>query len=423
MDAVANFTEAARFLADMSWKTWWALVLGFTISGAVQAFVSEERMSEVLGGRGLRSIGLGSFFGFLSSSCSFGAVATTKSVYRKGASPEASFGAFQFASTNLVIEIGLVMWILLGWQFVAADFFGGVLMILLLAAITKYVVPDAWFEAAREHADGDGGRGRNGGDEEGDGAGGTVRDPVCGMEVDPDDEDTYSLETDGGTEYFCSQSCVETYRNRSADDTWRDKLLTVGGWKNAFRNAMGEWEMLWEDILAGFVVASLIAAFVPQAWWAQLFTLAPQGTLAWVVLGCILGVAVGVITFVCSVANVPFAVVLWGGGIPFGGVMSFIFADLIVPHIVDMYRKYYGLRMAATLFGAIFVVAAVTGVIVHYAWTAAGLIPERGATGGSVPGFYTTVLNVVLTAVFLAEVYVTYVESTGGGEATAAHAD
>ncbi len=411
MSVVQSLVEAGKFLGNMTWKTWWALVLGFTIAGAVQAFVSEERMTNLLGGRGLKEIGLGSAFGFLSSSCSFGAVATTKSLFKKGASPESSFAGFQFASTNLVIEIGLVMWILLGWQFVAADVFGGILMIFLLAGLTKYVIPDAWFEAARDHV--------QSGDEEN----GTARDPVCGMDVDPDDDDTLSVETDGGTEYFCSESCKETYVNQQEDATWKDKLLTVSGWKNAFRNAIGEWEMLWDDLVAGFIVASLLAAFVPRSWWAQLFTLAPEGTVAWVVLGSAIGVFVGVITFVCSVANVPFALVLWSSGIPFGGVMSFIYADLIVPHIVDMYRKYYGKRLAAVLFLSIFAVATVTGIVTHYAWLAVGLIPKRSGTGGSVPHTYTMVLNVVFTAVFIAQVYVTYFESGSGQEETAAHAD
>ncbi|GAA5049096.1 permease [Haladaptatus pallidirubidus] len=410
MNVVQNLVDAGTFLGEMTWKTWWALVLGFTIAGAVQAFVSEERMTNLLGGRGLKEVGLGSVFGFLSSSCSFGAVATTKSLFKKGASPESSFAGFQFASTNLVIEIGLVMWILLGWQFVAADVFGGVLMILLLAGITKYAIPDTWFEAAREHVQSD----------EGNDA---VRDPICGMEVDPDSSDTLSVETNGGTEHFCSESCKETYLNQQKNRTWKDKLFTTSGWKNAFRNAISEWEMLWDDLVAGFIVASLLAAFVPRSWWAQLFTLAPEGTVAWVVLGSAIGVFVGVITFVCSVANVPFALVLWNAGIPFGGVMSFIYADLIVPHIVDMYRKYYGKRLAAALFCSIFAVATLTGIATHFAWSAVNLIPNQGQAGGTVPNAYTTVLNVVFTAVFVAQVYVTYFESSGEQEEATAHAD
>jgi len=410
MAIIDSVVEAVRFFGDMAWKTWWALVLGFTISGVVQAFVSEDRMTDLLGGRGLRALGLGSFFGFLSSSCSFGAVATTKSIFGKGASPEASFAGFQFASTNLVIEIGLVMWLLLGWQFVAADVFGGLVMILLLALITKYVVPDSWFEAARANVDGE--------DD-------SVRDPVCGMEVDPDSDGTLSLETDGGTEYFCSESCKQTYQNRDESDDWTDKLLTVEGWKNVFRNAMGEWDMLWTDIVGGFAIAALIATFVPESFWTGLFSIAPEGTFAWVALGSVIGVIVGVVVFICSVGNIPFALVLWQAGIPFGGLMSFIFADLIIPNIVNMYRKYYGARLAAVLFVSIFALAAVTGVLVHYAFSFATLIPPAGEAGGTAPSDYTTVLNVVFSVVFLAEVYVTYFASSGGesDEESMTHAD
>ena len=155
--ATGSLQEVGRFILEWAWDIWWALVLGFTISGAIQAYVSQERMVELLGGRGGREIGLGAFFGFLSSSCSFAAIATTRTIFKKGASPEASLAAFQFASTNLVIEIGLVMWILIGWQFVIADFLGGVFLILLFAVITKYLVPDSWFESARDHPDETGG--------------------------------------------------------------------------------------------------------------------------------------------------------------------------------------------------------------------------------------------------------------------------
>jgi len=367
MSVFSNLAEAARFVSDMTWHTWWALVLGFTVAGAVQAFVSEAEMSEVLGGSGLREIGLGSFFGFLSSSCSFGAVATTKSLFEKGASPAASLASFQFASTNLVVEIGLVMWILLGWQFVAADFVGGVVLILLLAGVFHYLVPGGWWSDAREHVQSTGEGGHDHGDDD-----------------------------------------------WSEHNGWREKLLTSRGWRRTFRNAINEWSMLWTDIVAGFVIAGLIKAFVPASFWQQLFTIAPQGTLAWIVLGCVIGVAVGVATFICSVANVPFALVLWQGGIPFGGVMAFIFADLIVPHIVNMYRKFYGARMAAVLFGSIFSLAALSGVLIHFAWASIGLIPQQGQVGGTAPEGYTLVLNVVLTVVFAAQVYVTFFEDAAG---------
>ncbi|MFB6308893.1 MAG: permease, partial [Haloarculaceae archaeon] len=397
---VETVVEGLRLAGEMGWATWWALVLGFTIAGAVETFVSEEKMSAVLGGGGLRELGLGTVFGAASSSCSFGAVATTKSLFKKGASPVASLAAFQFASTNLVIELGLVMWILLGWQFVLADYVAGLILIALLAAVFTYVVPGEWFEHSREYL-----RSQEG-----------VRDPSCGMEVDPTADDAITLDTDGGTEYFCSTACKEAYQEeqRQQDATWRDRLLTRDGWRLASKNALGEWDMLWKDIVAGFLIAGLIGAFVPRAWWATLFGFGAEGTFTWILASAVIGVVVGVVTFVCSVGNVPFALILWNNGIAFGGVMSFIFADLIVPTIDDAYRRYYGLRMAAVLFVSIFVTAVISGVAIHYLWSGIGLIPPQGEAGGTAPEGYTLYLNAVFTLVFLGQVYVGRV--AGGGE-------
>ncbi|WP_396612120.1 permease [Haloferax sp. S1W] len=401
---VETLAEGIRLGGEMFWETWWALVLGFTIAGAVETFVSEEKMSNVLGGEGLRELGLGTAFGAASSSCSFGAVATTKSLFKKGASPVASFAAFQFASTNLVIELGLVMWILLGWQFVLADFVAGLILIVLLAVIFKYFVPGAWFDTAREHL-----RSSEG-----------VRDPSCGMDIDPTSDDVVSLDTDGGTEYFCSESCKHAYEEeqRQAESTWRDRLLTRDGWRLASKNALGEWGMLWKDIVAGFLVAGLIGAFVPRSWWTTLFGFGVEGTLTWVLASAILGVVIGVVTFVCSVGNVPFAVILWNNGIAFGGVMSFIFADLIVPTIDDAYRRYYGLRMAAVLFVSTFITAVISGVAIHYLWGGLGLVPPQGEVGGTAPGGYTTYLNALFTLVFLGQVYVGYWSTDSDSEAS-----
>jgi len=394
-----TFVEGLRLAGEMFWETWWALVLGFTIAGAVETFVSEEKMSAVLGGNGWRELGLGTVFGAASSSCSFGAVATTKSLFKKGASPVASLAAFQFASTNLVIELGLVMWILLGWQFVLADYVAGLILIGLLAVAFKYIVPEQWFDTSREYL-----RSSEG-----------VRDPSCGMEVDPTNEDVLTLETDGGTEYFCSESCKQAYleEQRQEGATWRDRLLTRDGWRLASKNALGEWDMLWTDIVAGFLIAGLIGAFVPRAWWTTLFGIGAEGTFVWILTSAVIGVIIGVVTFVCSVGNVPFALILWNNGIAFGGVMSFVFADLIVPTIDDAYRRYYGLRMAAVLFVSIFITAVISGVVIHYLWGGLGLVPPQGEAGGTAPAGYTTYLNALFTLLFLGQVYVGYWTAQG----------
>lgn len=390
--------EALLFAADMFWKTWWALVLGFTLAGAVQTFVSQAAMQRVLGGSGPREIVLGTAFGAASSSCSYAAVATAKNLFQKGASAVASLAAFMFASTNLVIELGLVLWILLGWQFVIADAVAGLVLILLMSLGFRLLVPGDWVEAAREHV----------AEQE------VVRDPVCGMEVDPADESTLSLETDTGTEHFCSESCRDEFLEDLEGEAGPPELTSPAGWRRAGRRAVGEWRMLWKDVVAGFLVAGLVAAAVPRSWWTALFNLGVEGTVLWVVAGCLVGVVVGIVTVVCSVGNVPFAAVLWKNGIPFGGVMSFIFADLIVPPLVDAYRRYYGLRFAATLFGLIFVSAAVSGVVIHYLWHGLGLVPPAGQVGGTAPHGYTLVLNAVFTPLFLVEVWWTL--GSGGPE-------
>jgi len=397
--------QGLKLAGEMAWATWWALVLGFTIAGAVEAFVSEEKMSRVLGGKGFREVSLGTVFGAASSSCSFGAVATAKSLFKKGASPEASLGAFQFASTNLVIELGLVMWVLLGWQFVAANFLSGLILIVLLVLTFRFLIPDRWFEQAREHV------------KESEG----VRDPHCGMEVDPDADGTVMLETESGPVYFCSKSCREAYKEKGADLSVRDRLMTRKGWTNAFRNAVGEWGMLWKDIVAGFVIAGLIAAFVPRHWWATMFGIGAQGSFVNVASSAVIGVTVGVITFVCSVGNVPFALILWKNGIPFGGVMSFIFADLIVPTITDAYRRYYGVRTAAVLFITIFFCAAVAGIVIHYIWYAIDLVPPQGELGGVAPSGYTLYLNVIFTLLFVGQLAVRFKRTDNGSEEKHGH--
>ena len=400
MSILTGIADGASLAARMAWETWWALVLGFTLTGIIEEFVSEEDISRLLGDDDWREIGLATLFGVASSSCSFSATATAKTLFKKGASAAAALAAFQFASTNLVIELALVIWILLGWQFVLADFVGGLIAVSVLAVLYKYVFPDAWSEAAREHLL----------------ATEEITDPVCGMTVDPDAEDAVTLDTDGSTEYFCCTSCRTEYQNRqeseesaeSETETWRDRLLSAGRWKRVVRTALRQWDMLWEDIALGFLVAGFVSALTPPASWTALFGFGAEGTLTWVVAGSIVAVLVAAASFVCSVGNVPFALILWRNGVPFGSVMSFIYGDLLIPPLVRAYRRYYGLRMAVAMVGSIFLAAVVAGVSVHYLFGGLGLVPPTGEAGGTPPDSYIVALNLVFTPVFLAEVYVAY---------------
>lgn len=383
---------------DMAWETWWALVLGFTITGAVEEFTTEEGMTKYLGDDGWREAGLGTAFGAATSSCSFSAVATAKTLYKKGASPVASLAAFQFAATDLVVELGLVMWILLGWQFVAADFFGGLVAVGVLVVIFRRV-PQSWWDEAYEHVL----------------ALEETTCALCGMTAEPADDDTIETTHDEASVYFCCAGCQSAWENKNdadLDDGDGPEMVSVDGWKRVSSNAIREWDMLWEDIALGFLIAGLIGAFVPREWWATLFGTGDGFTF--VLTSALVAVVIGVATFICSVGNVPFALILWSNGIAFGSVLTFIFADLIIPPIVNAYRRYYGARMAAVLFLSMAAAAVVAGVTVHYVFDFLQLIPAQGQAGGTAPAGYTLVGNLLATPVFVLQVTTAYGTDTVG---------
>jgi hypothetical protein len=382
---------------DMAWETWWALVLGFTITGAVEEFTTEEGMTKYLGDDGWKEAGLGTAFGAATSSCSFSAVATAKTLYKKGASPVSSLAAFQFAATDLVVELGLVMWILLGWQFVAADFFGGLVAVAVLVVIFRRV-PQSWWDEAYEHVL----------------ALEETTCALCGMTAEPADDDTIETSHDGASVYFCCAGCKSAWENKNDADLADDdtEMLSTEGWKRVSANAVREWDMLWEDIALGFLIAGLIGAFVPREWWATLFGTG-DGFL-FVLTSAVIAVVIGVATFICSVGNVPFALILWSNGIAFGSVLTFIFADLIIPPIVNAYRRYYGSRMAAVLFLSMAAAAIVAGITVHYVFDFLQLIPAQGQAGGTAPEGYTLVGNLVATPIFLLQVTTAYGTDTVG---------
>jgi len=391
--------ETVRTAVEMAWITWWALVLGFAIAGGVEAWLSEDDISQHLEGSGVRELGTGAFFGFVSSSCSYSAIATAKNLFKKGASAAAALGAFMFASTNLVIEIGFVIWILLGWEFVAANFVGGVLLIGLMAVGFRFV-PDEIVESAREHASDDT----------------TVRDPNCGMEVDPD-ETEHTIEYEGTTYYFCSASCKRGWDPEDADTTVVEQATSLSGWRALADKQLKEWGMLWDEIAVGFVFAGLIAGFVPDAVWQSIFAGPIVGEYTYVVWTAVLGAIVGIVTFVCSVGNVPFGAILWTRGLPFGSVLAYIYADLVIPPIMQAYREYYGATFAAVLSAMIFVAAVVTGVAVHIAFDLLGLIPDPASATVeriSIELNYKAALNVLATVGFLGLYYLHRTGDDGG---------
>ncbi|GAD53601.1 probable integral membrane protein [Halarchaeum acidiphilum MH1-52-1] len=403
---VDGVIEAVRTTVAMAWITWWALVFGFAIAGGVEAWVDSDDIAHHLAGNGPRELALGAFFGFVSSSCSYSAIATAKNLYKKGASAGASLGAFMFASTNLVIEIGFVIWLLLGWQFVVADFLGGVVLIVLLALAFRYLVPDDVLERAREHATDDD----------------TVSCPNCGMDVDPD-ETAFTRDVAGTTYYFCSRSCMESWDPDEANTTIREKATSLAGWRDLADKQYKEWGMLYDEIALGFVFAGILAGFVPQSVWTALFGASVLDSPALTVVAmAVLGAVVGVVTFVCSVGNVPFGALLYTEGLPFGGVLSYIYADLIIPPIMEAYREYYGGTFAAVLSAIIFVAAVVTGVLVHAVFV--GLHGLTGITFVPAPATttvtelhvelnYKAVLNALAVIVF-AVLYWLHATDDGG---------
>ena len=333
----------------MFWEVLWPLALGFLISAVVQSLVSKRAVVRVLGREDLRGLTFATLAGAASSSCSYAAVAVARGLVRKGA----AFGnamVFEFASTNLVFELGLVLLVLLGWQFLAAEFAGGLLMIAMLAIAFKYTLRARMVAEARKQAD----KGLSG-RMEGHGA--------MDMSI-----------TDG-------PFLARLFSGRSLTAVSHYFYMDLAS--------------LWQDLLLGFLISGALAAWVPNSFWQALF-LTDNPTLG-AIWGPVIGPVISMLSFVCSVGNVPLAVVLWNGGISFGGVVSFIFADLIILPILNIYRKYYGGRMSLYLLGVSYAAMVLAGLIVGALFAVFGLVPAHHfiAVFQTRPAWnYTTVLNI-----------------------------
>jgi len=350
LDALGH---ALALAGSMTWQVTWSLILGFTLSAVVQAVIRRETISRMLGGTGPRTLALATGLGAASSSCSYAAVALARGLFRRGASFTAAM-AFEIASTNLVIELGIILALLLSWQFTAAEFVGGPIMIALMAVAFRLFVRARVIDAARRQAD----KGLAG-----------------------------SMEGHAAMDMSIS----------SAGGFWH-RLVSRDG----YTSVSGIFVMEWA-----------VAAWVPDSFWQHLFlTGHPLAAKLW---GPVIGPVISMLSFVCSIGNVPLAAVLWNGGISFGGVISFIFADLIIIPILIIYRKYYGTRMMLTVLGIFYLTMVAAGYIVEFLFGALGLIPaERTAKVAStgIQWNYTTVLNIVFL-LLAAALLVRFIRSGG----------
>jgi uncharacterized membrane protein YraQ (UPF0718 family) len=362
--------DALRFAFGMTWEILWALILGFALSAVVQAVVSKRQIQRLLPDASPRSLAVAAALGAASSSCSYAAVALARSLFRRGADFTAAM-AFQFASTNLVAELGVILAVLIGWQFTAGEFLGGVIMIALMALLFRRLLSPALVDEARRQAD----RGL---------AGRMEGHAEMDMSV-----------AEGGS-------------------LWQ-RLRSPAGATAVSDYFVMDWAAVWLDIAGGLLIAGALAAWVPNSFWQGLF-LEHHKTLS-VIWGPLIGPAVAMLSFVCSIGNVPLAAVLWNGGISFGGVLAFIFADLIILPILNIYRKYYGRRMAAFLLATFYATMAAAGLITDLVFKLTGLEPTGArhakVTEAGVSLNYTTFLNVA--ALVLAALLVARYFRKGGG--------
>jgi uncharacterized protein len=359
----------------MFWQVLWSLLLGFILSAMIQAYVPKDGLSKALGRAGLKEVGLATLFGAASSSCSYAAAATAKSIFKRGADFTVAM-VFMFASTNLVVELGLVLFQLMGWPFVIAEWVGGLVLIAVFVILARLLLPKNAVEAGRVH-------------------------------VEPERP---------------GQHAHDHGDMLAPGTTLWQKLRSPTGWKYVSHYFGMDWSMLQNDLILGFLIAGLLAVAVPATWWQHLFvTNAP--TVVRLIENALVGPLIAVVSFVCSIGNVPLAAVLWNSGSTFGGVISFLYADLIVLPLIDIYRKYYGWGLTLRMVGVFYLSMVIAGLLLELAFTVFGAVPKP--TGGFITQVetitfnYTAILNIIFIIATLWLVW--WGRASGGGHEAHAH--
>ena len=319
---LSTWNESAVTALGLFWTAFWAFGLGYLISSMIQVLVTEDRMQQTMGEEGPKSVALGTFFGFVSSSCSFAALSGTRALFAKGAGLVPSL-AFLLASTNLVVELGIIIAIFLGWQFVVGEYVGGVLLILgtwLVVSVTRKLAP---VDEAREHA----------------------------KEQQGDDED-------------------------GEKPDWKEKVRSKEGWRQIAKRYFMEWAMVWKDVTIGFTIAGVVAAFVPRSFFEWLFVGGEEPGFWALVAQSLVGPVAAFFTFIGSMGNIPLAAVLNGNGVAFAGIMAFIFSDLVVIPVLRINAKYYGWKMALYILAVFLLVLVATAIVLHYGFDLLSLLPS-----------------------------------------------
>jgi uncharacterized protein len=369
MQMVTAVGHALWMAFTMLWQIFWGLSLGFLFCALIEVAVAKSEMSKLLPDASPRSLTFASLLGAASSSCSYAAVAMVRSIVRKGGDFTAAM-AFQFAATNLVLELGVLMWVLISWQFAAAEFIGGPIMIVVLVLLFRFFLKDSLKKEAIGQAD-------------------------KGIA--------------GSMEGHAAMSMGEQHGN------WKQRLSSREGWIAISHSYVMNWSMLWRDIGVGLLVAGALGAWVPDSFWQEFFLVShPTAAMIW---GAFVGPLIAVASFTCSVGNVPLAAVLWNGGISFGGVASFIFGDLIILPILNIYRTYYGGRVTIFLAITFYLAMVSAALVVEALFQSLGWVPRERHTAvvdAAITFNYTSVLDIIFGTVFIVLMLVFF--RTGGPE-------